>query len=84
MIVDVDSSLCHQADFQISPDTGTSRSWDISIKQYACGDEMGGPVGCLQYFTGTSGSVANYGFPTSGNVVAASKYFEYYLCILES
>lgn len=72
MILDVDNTDCHKADFQISPDTATSRSWDISIKQFACGDEMGGPTGCLQYFTGTAGSIANYGFPSSATVLASS------------
>eukprot|EP00095_Tigriopus_kingsejongensis_P001495 maker-scaffold124_size330879-snap-gene-2.11 protein:Tk01495 transcript:maker-scaffold124_size330879-snap-gene-2.11-mRNA-1 annotation:"conserved hypothetical protein" len=38
------------------------------VTQYKCGDiGRGGDDGCLQYFTGRSGMLASYGFPTSTN-----------------
>ena len=40
MIVDADPSgnTCHKALFNIGGTTTTSRSWDIKITQYSCGD----------------------------------------------
>jgi hypothetical protein len=32
----------------------------MAVIQYACGHEMAGPAGCLQYFVGTTGRVARY------------------------
>ena len=47
----------------------------FQVLQYQCGSEAGGPPDCLQYYTGTSGTVANFGFDTSQTDVAAtSKY----------
>ena len=31
--------------------------------QYVCGEEMGGPSGCLQYFTAVTGTVASFNYP---------------------
>merc|ERR1719510_2035098 len=60
------STECQKVNFNIGGSTTTSRSWTIKVTQYACGDEdKGGPPGCLQYFTGTVGNVASYGFPAS-------------------
>lgn len=73
MIVDVTYPYCQEALFQIGPATATSRNWDILVTQYACGDTNAGPDGCLQYFTATTGTVANYNFPSATTVVAASK-----------
>ena len=64
--LDNDGVQCQVANFQIGPDTSKTRKWDIQVTQYNCGDEdNGGPPGCLQYFTGTSGNVADYGFSPS-------------------
>ena len=50
-------------------------SFFFQVLQYQCGSEAGGPPDCLQYYTGTSGTVANFGFDTSQTDVAAtSKY----------
>ena len=40
VIVDADPSgnTCHNALFAIGGGTTTSRSWDIRVTQYACGD----------------------------------------------
>jgi hypothetical protein len=57
VIVDA-ADACHKAAFELGTGS-TSRSWDIKVTQYACGEsDLGGPDGCLQYFTGTSGTVA--------------------------
>ncbi len=70
VITDVHDNACQTPVFGIGPSTATSRLWDIQITQYSCGDDNGGPVGCLQYFTGTTGTLASYGF--SGTAVVAA------------
>ena len=32
----------------------------LQVTQYECGDEMGGPAGCLQYFTTEKGTIRRY------------------------
>jgi hypothetical protein len=70
MIVDA-SQACSLASFNIGQ-AGNTRQWDIKVTQYACGDQDGGPPGCLQYFSGTSGTLSSYNFPTSSSTVGSS------------
>jgi len=68
MIVDADrtGNTCHTALFNIGGTTSTSRSWNILVTQYACGDtDSSGWPGCLQYYTATANNIQNFGFPTS-------------------
>ncbi|XP_059088177.1 uncharacterized protein LOC131884423 [Tigriopus californicus] len=65
MIVDA-SDRCHVASFNLGR---TSSTYDIKVTQYLCGQEMGGPDGCLQYFTGNTGTIASYNFPTQSALV---------------
>ncbi|XP_059087673.1 uncharacterized protein LOC131884050 [Tigriopus californicus] len=69
IIVDA-SDQCHKAAFTLSGSAAT-RSWDIKVTQYKCSQEEGGPDGCLQYFTGTSGTISSFNFPTSSAAVSA-------------
>merc|ERR1719266_2985362 len=60
MIVDTDGSTCIDAAFVY---TGTStRSYNIHVTQYASTNEMGGPPGCLQFFTGDTGTVQSFNY----------------------
>jgi len=52
--------------------SNTQREYRIKITQYLCGDEMGGPIGCLQYFTGVTGRVASFNFPLTATVISFS------------
>ncbi|XP_059099771.1 uncharacterized protein LOC131893679 isoform X2 [Tigriopus californicus] len=70
MIVDACAESCNEAIFDLAG-SGT-RQWNIKVTQYACGDENGGPDGCLQYFTGTTGTVSSYNFPTQAAVLDSS------------
>ncbi|XP_059089368.1 uncharacterized protein LOC131885357 [Tigriopus californicus] len=70
MIVDA-SDECHKASFDFGG-TVTSRQFDIKVTQYACGDENGGPDGCLQYFTGNTGTFASYNFPTTATALTST------------
>merc|ERR1711971_679632 len=71
MIVDADSTgdTCHTALFNIGGTTATTRSWDILVTHYSCGDtDSSGWPGCLQYYTATANTIQNFGFPTTGAV----------------
>ncbi|XP_059078525.1 uncharacterized protein LOC131876989 isoform X1 [Tigriopus californicus] len=67
MIVDASRTMCNEAQFSLNG-MGT-REWDIKVTQYNCGDEQGGPDGCLQYFTGLTGTVSSFNFPTTSAIV---------------
>lgn len=73
MIVDSDGVNCAEVNFNIGGATAT-RSWDIQVTQYECGDEMGGPAGCLQYFTTEKGTIRSFNFPVvaAGTAIEAS------------
>merc|ERR1719330_1333988 len=75
MIVDADrgGNTCHTALFNIGGTTSTSRSWNILITQYACGDtDNSGWPGCLQYYTATSSNIQNFGFPPTITAVTSA------------
>jgi len=65
MILDNDGQSCQVANFLIGDSTTTTRSWNIRVTQYTCGQEdEAGPPGCLQYLTETQNYIQNYGWPT--------------------
>ena len=69
MILDVGIG-CQTVNFNIG-DTTSTRAWDIYVTQYTCGQEdLGGPPGCLQYHTGTTGLLKNFGYPSSNSATA--------------
>jgi len=74
MIVDADrtGNTCHTALFNIGGTTATSRSWNILITHYACGDtDSSGWPGCLQYYTASANTIQNFGFPPTITAVTA-------------
>lgn len=73
VIVDSDGSECSIVNLGIGGGT-TTRSLDIRVTQFKCGEEMGGPPGCLQWFTTTTGTIRSFNFPSqaAGATVAAS------------
>merc|ERR1711935_992757 len=88
MIVDADrtGNSCHTAAFNIGGTTSTSRSWNVLITQYACGDtDSSGWPGCLQYYTATASNIQNFGFPptittvTSGVTHLSNQHYD--ICI---
>ncbi len=78
MIVDANSDdVCHTANFNIgSGETTTFREWKIKVTHYDCGDDLGGPPGCLQYYTATTGTIQNFGFDPTITAVAADSNFK--------
>merc|ERR1739846_113173 len=87
MIVDADptGNTCHTALFNIGGTTATSRSWNVLVTHYTCGDtDSSGWPGCLQYYTATANNIQNFGFPTTGAVTAQVTHLSnqhYDICI---
>jgi len=72
VIVDADND-CHTVQINVNTATSATRSWTIHVSQYTCTDPYsGGPPGCLQYHTATSGTISNFGFDRSQTDVAAT------------
>merc|ERR1719464_1843272 len=64
MIVDTDGAACVTAVFSFGLDTAT-RNYRIHAIQYDRLNEMGGPAGCLQFFTGAMGTVNSFNWATA-------------------
>jgi len=59
MIVDTDGSTCVKATFSYGMGS-SARQYSIHVTQFASSNEMGGPPGCLQFYTGFSGMVSTF------------------------
>ena len=76
---------CHRVVFDLSG-TGTTRSWDIAITQYRCTQDetISGPPGCLQYYTGTTGTLASFNWPTTAGLSTTTTHLsnqDYSMCV---
>merc|ERR1739838_1132026 len=79
LIVDTDGAACVTAAFSFGMDTAT-RNYRIHAIQYDRLNEMGGPAGCLQFFTGATGTVNTFNWAT----VATSTHLasqDYDVCV---
>jgi len=63
MYVDTSDSDCVDVHYGIGGGTSATRELDIRVTQYTCGAEMGGPPGCLQYYTSSAGKIRSFNFP---------------------
>lgn len=64
MILDSDGTSCSKVNIGLGNGAGTTaREWDIKVTQYKCGAEDGGPPGCLQWHTTSTGSFRSFNFP---------------------
>lgn len=61
--VDTAESECVDVHYGVGGGSSSTRELDIRVSQYTCGDEMGGPPGCLQYFTSSAGKIRSFNFP---------------------
>merc|ERR1719486_71011 len=68
MIVDSDGSSCVTALFTFGGGT-VNRRYTIHVIQYESTNEMGGPPGCLQFFTGATGLVQTFNWQTAATSV---------------
>lgn len=75
MIVDTDGTECVTALFSYGLDT-VSRAYTIHVTQYDRTNEMGGPRGCLQFYTGLTGTVSTFNWqtPTTSTHLANQDY----------
>merc|ERR1719270_92221 len=64
MILDTDGSSCVTALFTFGGGT-VNRRYTIHVIQYDSTNEMGGPPGCLQFFTGATGLVQTFNWQTA-------------------
>ena len=72
MIIDSSGNACQEINVNIGASATTTRSWDIYVTQYTCGQEdEAGPRGCLQYFKDTTGTVKSFNFNPSNTAAAA-------------
>jgi len=69
MYIDTSSGGCARATFDFGA-AAVSRSYEIKVTQYSCGDENGGSSECLQYHTADSGTIKsfNFNFGTANDV----------------
>lgn len=73
MYVDISSSQCLRLAYTIGSSSTYSRSWDMRVTQFACGeDDTGGPPDCLQWHTGTTGTLYTFNFPYSDYISASA------------
>jgi len=70
MFSDTDGSTCITASFSFGMESAT-RSYSIHVTQYAEGDTMGGPSGCLQYFVGVEGVVRSFNWQGRADLVSS-------------
>lgn len=73
IFVDSNGNDCHVVNMNIGAATAT-RSLDIMVTQYRCGEEAGGPPGCMQWLMTATGTVRSFNFPdqTAGTVVSGA------------
>ena len=79
------SDLCNNIVIKMDPEYTFSRRWDIKVTQYECGQHqnMIAPPGCLQWNTGTIGTIQNFNFKdTSSYHLSSQKYAKSMLTIL--
>merc|ERR1712241_825312 len=76
MIVDSDGSTCITAAFSYGLTSTQSRAYTIQVNQFESTNEMGGPSGCLQFFTGDTGTVSSFNYAAVGTSthMAAQNY----------
>jgi len=80
MIVDTDGTACVTALFSYGLDSVT-RAYTIHVIQYGETNEMGGPAGCLQFFTGLTGTVRTFNFGAGGAASTHLANQNYDVCI---
>jgi len=80
MILDTDGTMCVKAMFTFSTSGNVQRSYRIHNVQFGGNNDMGGPTGCLQYYTGEMGTVNSFNW----NGIAAGVHLanqDYDVCI---
>jgi len=82
MVLDTDGSMCVTAIFNFRSGGAQQRSYRIHVLQFGEFNDMGGPMGCLQYYTEQMGTVNTFNWV--GPVGATSVHLanqHYNVCI---
>jgi len=80
MILDTDGTMCVKAMFTFSTSGNVQRSYRIHNVQFGGNNDMGGPTGCLQYYTGEMGTVNSFNWNGIGAGVHLANQ-DYDVCI---
>jgi len=80
IFVDTDGSDCISVNFVFGADT-FSRSYDIKVLQFDKRNEMGGPQGCLQFYSGTSGILKSFNYVDTSISSSHLSSQDYDICI---
>merc|ERR1712223_965298 len=80
MILDTDGTMCVKAMFTFSTSGNVQRSYRIHNLQFGGNNDMGGPTGCLQYYTGEMGTVTSFNWNGIGVGVHLANQ-DYDVCI---
>merc|ERR1711992_214939 len=80
MILDTDGTMCVKAMFTFSTSGNVQRSYRIHNVQFGGNNDMGGPTGCLQYYTGEMGTVNSFNWNGIGVGVHLANQ-DYNVCI---
>jgi len=80
MILDTDGTMCVKAMFTFSTSGNVQRSYRIHNVQFGGNNDMGGPAGCLQYYTGEMGTVNSFNWNGVGAGVHLANQ-DYDVCI---
>lgn len=75
MVVDTDGTTCVKATFSFGGDT-VMRNYNIHVIQYDRLNEMGGPTGCLQYFTGLMGTVRTFNWQAVTSTHLQNQFYD--------
>ena len=62
-----------------SSSTATSSAFTIKVTQVLCSSKLKAPQGCLQYFTGTTGTITTYNYNSGGGVLLTNQ--DYSICL---
>jgi len=83
LIVDSDGLTCITAAFSFGLSSTTSRSYTIQVSQFESTNEMGGPPGCLQFFTGDEGTVSTFNWSgVAGSTHLANQNYD--ICVRQA
>lgn len=79
MILDASGMNCMSVNLGIGGTVTVTRAMDIKVTQYKCGDENGGPTGCLQYYPNTAGKIRSFNFPDAAVGATLAGGYTYHL-----
>ena len=77
--LDAGEFTSNQAKISFSLTGATERKWNILVSMIECSSPRCPPRGCLQYFTGTTGTITTYNYNSGGGVLLTNQ--DYSICL---